>query len=102
MLQTNMYHINTAITGTCIRQAFTILYRLKFICMLKASYEGGESRGNGSVTELVAEMEIRGAECGKESFWKNKCKVEKPWKRNAFVAAAGKLYLLIRFTFLLG
>ncbi|XP_003368490.1 conserved hypothetical protein [Trichinella spiralis] len=32
-----MYHINTAITGTCIRQAFTILYRLKFICMLKAS-----------------------------------------------------------------
>ncbi|KRY34696.1 hypothetical protein T01_8429 [Trichinella spiralis] len=68
-------------------------------------------------------MEIRGAECGKEksdvqagrkkrvivaaiairqSFWKNKCKVEKPWKRNAFVAAAGKLYLLIRFTFLLG
>ncbi|KRX12419.1 hypothetical protein T07_2668, partial [Trichinella nelsoni] len=40
MLQTHMYHINTAITGTCIRQPFTILYRLKFICMLKARIVG--------------------------------------------------------------
>ncbi|KRX54675.1 hypothetical protein T09_15768 [Trichinella sp. T9] len=36
------------------------------------------------------------------SFWKNRCKIRKPWKRNAFVAPAGKLYLLIRFTILLG
>ncbi|KRZ86649.1 hypothetical protein T08_1745 [Trichinella sp. T8] len=36
----HMYHINTAITGTCIRQPFTILYRLKFICMLKARIVG--------------------------------------------------------------
>ncbi|KRX12147.1 hypothetical protein T07_10000 [Trichinella nelsoni] len=36
------------------------------------------------------------------SFWENRCKIGKPFKRNAFVAAAGKLYLLIRFTFLLG
>ncbi|KRX70534.1 hypothetical protein T06_8961 [Trichinella sp. T6] len=36
MLQTHKYHINTAITGTCIKQSFTISYMHKFICMLKA------------------------------------------------------------------
>ncbi|KRX69124.1 hypothetical protein T06_2488 [Trichinella sp. T6] len=37
MLRTHKYHINTAITETCIKQPFTILYMLEFICMLKAS-----------------------------------------------------------------
>ncbi|KRX32154.1 hypothetical protein T05_14379 [Trichinella murrelli] len=37
MLQTHKYHINTAITETCIKQPFTISYMLEFICMLKAS-----------------------------------------------------------------
>ncbi|KRX32513.1 hypothetical protein T05_3923 [Trichinella murrelli] len=37
MLQTHKYHINRAITGTCIKQPFTISYMLKFICMLKAN-----------------------------------------------------------------
>ncbi|KRY34695.1 hypothetical protein T01_1060 [Trichinella spiralis] len=120
MLQTHKYHINIAISGTCIRQPFTISYMLKFICMLKARIvgnayigltekerqhhtqilmragcirirkskkaaksniscinfiknrlteaEGGESRGGGSVTELVAEMEIREGEVGKGDF----------------------------------
>ncbi|XP_003374339.1 putative lysylphosphatidylglycerol synthetase [Trichinella spiralis] len=36
MLQTHKCHINIAITGTCIRQPFTISYMLKFICMLNA------------------------------------------------------------------
>ncbi|KAL1245158.1 26S proteasome non-ATPase regulatory subunit [Trichinella spiralis] len=35
--QTHKYHINIAISGTCIRQPFTISYMLKFICMLKAN-----------------------------------------------------------------
>ncbi|KRX34213.1 hypothetical protein T05_8365 [Trichinella murrelli] len=79
-------------------------------------YEGEESRGGGSVTELAAEMEVRGGEgekewqplrCGTQKFAYDNVgrvfgKIGKPWKRNAFVAAAGKLYLLIRFTFLLG
>ncbi|KRY29245.1 hypothetical protein T01_3642 [Trichinella spiralis] len=39
MLQTHKYHINTSITGTCIKQSFTISYIHKFICMLKASKE---------------------------------------------------------------
>ncbi|KRX54199.1 hypothetical protein T09_8524 [Trichinella sp. T9] len=34
--KTHKYHINTAITGTCIKQSFTISYMHKFICMLKA------------------------------------------------------------------
>ncbi|KRX44924.1 hypothetical protein T05_16516 [Trichinella murrelli] len=34
---THKYHINTAITGTCIKQSFTISYMHKFICMLKAN-----------------------------------------------------------------
>ncbi|KRY26988.1 hypothetical protein T01_9147 [Trichinella spiralis] len=37
MLQTHKYHINTSITGTCIKQSFTISYIHKFICMLKAT-----------------------------------------------------------------
>ncbi|XP_003372473.1 hypothetical protein Tsp_10233 [Trichinella spiralis] len=37
MLQTHKYHINTAITGACIKQPFIILYMLEFILMLKAS-----------------------------------------------------------------
>ncbi|KRY53527.1 hypothetical protein T03_18054 [Trichinella britovi] len=37
MLQTHKYHINTAITETCIKQPFTISYMLEFISMLKAS-----------------------------------------------------------------
>ncbi|XP_003373541.1 conserved hypothetical protein [Trichinella spiralis] len=36
MLQTHKYHINTAITGACIKQPFIILYMLEFILMLKA------------------------------------------------------------------
>ncbi|KRX15493.1 hypothetical protein T07_52, partial [Trichinella nelsoni] len=36
MLQTHKYHINITITGTCIKQPFTISYMLKFICMLNA------------------------------------------------------------------
>ncbi|KRZ47776.1 hypothetical protein T02_15722 [Trichinella nativa] len=35
------------------------------------------------------------------SFWKNRCKIGKPWKGSAFVATTGKLYLFIRLTFLL-
>ncbi|KRY43931.1 hypothetical protein T03_10279, partial [Trichinella britovi] len=37
MLQTHKCHINIKITGTCIRQSFTISYMHKFICMLNAS-----------------------------------------------------------------
>ncbi|KRX15512.1 hypothetical protein T07_3584 [Trichinella nelsoni] len=37
MLQTHKYQTNITITGTYIRQPFTISYMLKFICMLKAS-----------------------------------------------------------------
>ncbi|KRX69057.1 hypothetical protein T06_9039 [Trichinella sp. T6] len=70
-------------------------------------------------------MEVRGGEESRQASWTKKTrhsgspcdvgqkfaydnvgrvfgKIGKPWKRNAFVAAAGKLYLLIRFTFLLG
>ncbi|KRY18512.1 hypothetical protein T12_13475, partial [Trichinella patagoniensis] len=32
------------------------------------------------------------------SFWKNNCKIGKQWKRSAFVAATGKLHLLMRLT----
>ncbi|KRX16542.1 hypothetical protein T07_6518 [Trichinella nelsoni] len=39
MLQTHKYHINITITGTCIKQPFTISYMLKFICMLNAKKE---------------------------------------------------------------
>ncbi|KRX64086.1 hypothetical protein T09_2759 [Trichinella sp. T9] len=35
MLQTHKYHINITITGTCIKQPFTISYMLKFICMIQ-------------------------------------------------------------------
>ncbi|KRY32355.1 hypothetical protein T01_1677 [Trichinella spiralis] len=45
MLQTHKYHINTAITGACIKQPFIILYMLEFILMLKA-----RSVGNAYVT----------------------------------------------------
>ncbi|KRY58202.1 hypothetical protein T03_6472 [Trichinella britovi] len=48
MLQTHKYHINRAITGTCVKQPFTISYMLKFICMLKANKVG--SVGNAYVT----------------------------------------------------
>ncbi|XP_003367625.1 conserved hypothetical protein, partial [Trichinella spiralis] len=43
MLQTHKYHINTAITGTCIKQSFTISYMNKFICMLKSKEESGRN-----------------------------------------------------------
>ncbi|KRZ81605.1 hypothetical protein T08_6767 [Trichinella sp. T8] len=83
---------------------------------IRKSKKGEESSGGGSVTELAAEMEVRGGEggkewqflrCGTQKFAYDNVgrvfgKIGKPWKRNAFVAAAGKLYLLIRFTFLLG
>ncbi|KRX14836.1 hypothetical protein T07_14588 [Trichinella nelsoni] len=65
MLQTHKYHINTAITGTCIKQPFTISYMLKFICMLKASKQMRNSHviersvGNAYVT-LTEEERQRG------------------------------------------
>ncbi|KRX64492.1 hypothetical protein T03_7969, partial [Trichinella britovi] len=40
MLQTHKYQTNITITGTYIRQPFTISYMLKFICMLKANKVG--------------------------------------------------------------
>ncbi|KRX33084.1 hypothetical protein T05_1012 [Trichinella murrelli] len=33
MLQTHKYHINTAITETCIKQPITISYMLEIICI---------------------------------------------------------------------
>ncbi|KRY07928.1 hypothetical protein T12_11177 [Trichinella patagoniensis] len=49
MLQTHKYHINITITGTCIRQPFTISYMLKFICMLNA--KGSVENAYISLTE---------------------------------------------------
>ncbi|KRY07929.1 hypothetical protein T12_7760 [Trichinella patagoniensis] len=51
MLQTHKYHINITITGTCIKQPFTISYMLKFICMLNASKEGSVENAYISLTE---------------------------------------------------
>ncbi|KRY30119.1 hypothetical protein T01_4867 [Trichinella spiralis] len=56
MLQTHKYHINTAITGACIKQPFIILYMLEFILMLKANKQMRNSHviersvGNAYVT----------------------------------------------------
>ncbi|KRZ53900.1 hypothetical protein T02_15109 [Trichinella nativa] len=52
------------------------------------------------MTELGPEIEVRGGKDGEEDF-SVKCKTGKPWKESAFVATTAKLYLLIRFTFLL-
>ncbi|KRX79416.1 hypothetical protein T06_9010 [Trichinella sp. T6] len=52
------------------------------------------------VTELGAEMDARREEGGEEVF--RVCKIRKPFKGRALVADTGKLYLLIRLTFLLG
>ncbi|KRX66416.1 hypothetical protein T09_14053 [Trichinella sp. T9] len=38
----------------------------------------------------------------RQNFPKNRSKIAKPWKASAFMATTGKLYLLIRLTFLLG
>ncbi|KRY25061.1 hypothetical protein T01_16137, partial [Trichinella spiralis] len=51
MLQTHKYHINITITGTCIKQPYTISYMLKFICMLNASEEGSVGNTYISLTE---------------------------------------------------
>ncbi|KRX18338.1 hypothetical protein T07_15196, partial [Trichinella nelsoni] len=40
--KTHKCHINIAISGTCIRQPFTISCMLKFICMLNARSAGKE------------------------------------------------------------
>ncbi|KRY21671.1 hypothetical protein T12_15815, partial [Trichinella patagoniensis] len=47
---THKCHINIEITGTCIRQPFTISYMHKFICMLNAR-EGSVRNAYISLTE---------------------------------------------------
>ncbi|KRZ82361.1 hypothetical protein T08_5990 [Trichinella sp. T8] len=51
MLQTHKYHINRAITETCIKQPITISYMLEIICMLKVSKEGSVENAYMGLTE---------------------------------------------------
>ncbi|KRY21539.1 hypothetical protein T12_5872 [Trichinella patagoniensis] len=53
MLQTHKYHINTAITETCIKQPFTISCMLKFISMLKASEVENVGNAYVALTETL-------------------------------------------------
>ncbi|XP_003370098.1 conserved hypothetical protein [Trichinella spiralis] len=70
MLQTHKYHINTSITGTCIKQSFTISYIHKFICMLKAKKKCSKrihssDRGKKTTCKLYIETFMQLSLCKK-------------------------------------
>ncbi|KRX51677.1 hypothetical protein T09_14689 [Trichinella sp. T9] len=55
--KTHKCHINIEITGSCIRQSFTISYMHKFICMLNAREESVRN-AYISLTEKERQYEI--------------------------------------------